>query len=154
MELNEEKIKEEWAKIDSCKTGDTSMAVCEYLADYIASLCGFTRAEMFSRVRNQATTHARWLFWYAYRFMTKDTYSEIAYRTESWHFYTSKSVQVATQKMSSMIDSEPMWNRRWRVVKQFIKLREGYDDEKLDNTIIVQVPRHIKDKIQIVIKEK
>ena len=59
-------------------------------------------------------------------------------------------------KMAVMIERETLWRQRWSVVKQIIRELQETDDEgkKMDNTIIIQVPRGLKDKIQIKIKEK
>ena len=58
--------------------------------------------------------------------------------------------------MAVMIERETLWRQRWSVVKQIIRELQETDDEgkKMDNTIIIQVPRGLKDKIQIKIKEK
>lgn len=55
--------------------------------------------------------------------------------------------------MSMMIENESLWKRRWTIIKRIIKLREQEDDY-IDKTIVIQVPKTLKGKINITIKDK
>jgi len=161
MNVNDEKIKQDWAEIDSNDLKQAlyhlercEMCVEEYLADAVASLCGVSVNDMMSDSATQHFTHTRWLYWYAYRYMTGESFLKIStVLRDGWKRFTKYAVIKGVEKMSQMIESEQVWNKRWAVVKRIIKLREQ-GNEYIDNTIVVQVPRDIKNKINIVIKTK
>ena len=52
-----------------------------------------------------------------------------------------------------MIENESLWKRRWTIIKRIIKLREQEDDY-IDKTIVIQVPKTLKGKVNISIKDK
>lgn len=160
MKTNDE-IREEWRRIDN----DDIRRVCDilrehenraqdYLVDIVAALCGVTVEEMFAATNVARLTHARWLFWYASRYRSTASYDAIARRSERYgHAYDLKTVQNAVNKMSAMIDTTVEWGRRWEVVRRIINLRdEGRPEER--DTIVIHVPRALKDKLNIEIKEK
>lgn len=129
----------------------------DYLAELITSLCDVTVEEAFESTDVIYLAHARWLYWYAYRYMTNESYEKIAKRSSRFgHTFHLRSIQSGVNKMAVMIERETLWRQRWSVVKQIIRELQETDDEgkKMDNTIIIQVPRGLKDKIQIKIKEK
>lgn len=129
----------------------------DYLADLVTALCDVTTEEAFSNTDVIYLAHARWLYWYAYRYMTNESYEKIAKRTSRYgHLFHLRSIQSGVNKMSAMIEIEPVWRQRWSVVKQIIKELQTNEKENsdIDNTIIIQVPRDLRDEIQIKIKEK
>ena len=161
MNVSDEKIKQDWASVDSENLEQAllylkkcEIAVNEYLAEAVASLCGVSAKEMMSNTNATYLTRPRWLFWYAYRYMTGDSYRKMsnALKVGSKEF-SEKGIQGGIEKMSAMINEDSVWNRRWAVVKRIIKLREQ-EGESVDNTIVIQVPKTLKGKVNIQIKDK
>lgn len=158
----EEDIKREWQELDSIDeilrlVRECEYNVQEYLANTVASLCDVDVDTMMSNCDKIYIAQARWLFWYAYRYMTNETYEKIGEmsRTRGKHPFTTNTIGQAINKMSALIESEPIWKKRWMIIKRIIKLRDEVSSEKkTDNTIIIQVPRELRDKLNIQIKEK
>lgn len=161
MSKTEEQIKSEWGKIDeqniekACQllkkqTTDTQY----YLARCIASVCNIEEKDMFARNDGVHVTHARWLYWYAYRYMTREPCKCISRHTAIFgKTYREQSIARCIGKMGQMIENEPIWGKRWIIIKRIIKLRDT-KEESIDNTITINISRELKDKIKIEIKEK
>ena len=125
----------------------------KYLSDFVAALCEVPKDSMLSNTHVAYCAHARYLYWYAYRYMTNESYEKIAAMScESGHKYTQSAIATGVNKMSTMIEEEPLWNKRWLIVKRIIKLQ--WQDETIDNTIVIQVPKDLKGKVNIQIKDK
>ena len=125
----------------------------KYLSDFVAALCEVPKNSMLSNTHVAYCAHARYLYWYAYRYMTNESYEKIAsISCESGHKYTQSAIATGVNKMSTMIEEEPLWNKRWLIVKRIIKLK--WQDETIDNTIVIQVPKELKGKVNISIKDK
>lgn len=126
-----------------------------YLSDYVATLCGITVKEMFSSSDVVFFAHSRWLYWYAYRYITNESYDKIARQDFHYgHKFSQRTIQNGVNKMAMMIEEDTLWKKRWTIIKRIIKLREQYEKPKTDNTIVIQVPKELRDSISIVIKEK
>jgi hypothetical protein len=67
--------------------------------------------------------------------------------------FVGRAIQQGVTKMAMMISNEQVWNRRWNIIKRVIKIRYS-DDEKEDNTITINIPKELRKKIKIEIKEK
>lgn len=127
----------------------------ERLADCAAALCGVDTDEMMHVQGKTRLAHARWLYWYAYRYMTNDSFEKIASLTnQRGHKFTSHAVMYATRKMAVMVENEPMWKKRWTIIRKFIKIQMESCCENVDNTITINIPKHLRDKINIQIKDK
>jgi len=94
-----------------------------WLAYYVASICNVDVNKMLSRSNVMNVAQARWLYWYALRYMTGQSYPEIAENTfTTYHArFAKQGVGQAINKMSMMIDRDLLWNRRWTMVKRIIK---------------------------------
>jgi chromosomal replication initiation ATPase DnaA len=126
----------------------------KYLADFVAALCNVPKEKMLANTHVACCAHARYLYWYAYRYMTNESYEKIAKRSsEDEHRYTQSAIATGVNKMSGMIEKEPLWSKRWFVLKRIIKLHSN-DEDKINSSIVIQVPKEIKDRISITIKEK
>lgn len=97
--------------------------VNKWLAYYVASICNVDVKKMMSRSNVMNVAQARWLYWYAIRYMTGQSYPEIAENTFTIYHarFAKQGVGQAINKMSMMIDSELLWKRRWTMVKRIIK---------------------------------
>lgn len=94
-----------------------------YLADFIASLCNVETERMFSDDNHLDVAQARWLFWYAYRYMTNETYEKIGKLSGELYgkVFTKVGVASSVNKMNIMIEQQPIWKKRWTIVKRIIK---------------------------------
>lgn len=128
-----------------------------YLADFVCALCGVEKKDMMSG-NNSTSVQARWLYWLSYRYMTNESYKKIASMTEphKGKRFSIQGVAVGVNKMSQLVESEPMWKKRWTIIKRIIKQRDNNNNnaQDTDNTIVVQVPKELRDNINIIIKEK
>lgn len=163
MIKNDEEIRQDWKEHvdDNIEQAllclkKSEHGVYEYLAECVASVCETTVKDMLDDNNYIWNAHARWLFWYAYRYMTQDSYEKMARALEVMgHPFAYRTIQSGVTKMTMLIDTNPAWNKRWMVIKRIIKLSERNDvNAAVDNTIVIQVPRHLKDKVNITIKEK
>ena len=96
---------------------------------------------------------ARWLYWYAIRYMTNETYDKIAVRTtaKSGCSFTPNGIGQSINKMAALINSEPIWVKRWTIIKRIIKLRDapanGFEPQETV-TMYVTAPKGIKVEIK------
>jgi chromosomal replication initiation ATPase DnaA len=161
METSDESIKKGWADVEykhiekaleHLRQHEEDIRI--YLADCVAAVCGVERKDMFSESDVACFAHSRYLYWYAYRYMTGEAYEKIARQVpDDGHHFVLRSVQNGVNKMSRMIEEEPVWKRRWTIIKRIIKLR-WQEDEGIDKTIVIQVPKTLKGKVNISIKDK
>lgn len=162
MQRSDEEIKRDWSELDH---SDIDM-VCdilrgheakiqEYLAEIVSSLCEENANEMMTDSTKVKTIHARWLFWYAYRYMTNETYNAISEITlRRWgKKYTEPGISHSVNQMGGMIDSNSIWTKRWNILKRIIKLRDTDVKEKNVGRVIIQTPLELKDFIKIEIKK-
>ena len=130
--------------------------IITYLADTVASLCNIDRKDMLKPTYEAHFAQPRWMFWYAYRYMTHETLEKVADMTEQCGGYrfTPNGIGQSVNKMAQMISSEPMWTKRWTIVKRIIKIRESVTEKKQEGTITIIVPKELKDIINIEVKER
>lgn len=93
------------------------------LADIVASLCDVNVTDMLSSSNKQYLSQARWLFWYAYRVLTQETYEKIAVRTTvDGHTFRPQSIFIGINNMGRMISAaNNVWYMRWEMIKSIIK---------------------------------
>jgi hypothetical protein len=95
-----------------------------YLADFIASLCEVDKDKMFSACNELDVAQARWLYWYAYRYMTGETYEKIGKLSGLYgKTFTKVGVAASVNKMYTLIEQQPIWRKRWVIVKRIIKVQ-------------------------------
>ena len=109
--------------------------VRNYLADFVASLCNVEKEKMFSENNSLDVAQARWLFWYAYRYMTGETYEKI-------ETFTKVGVASSVNKMSVMIEQQPIWKKRWTIVKRIIRITNSLIDENTEEPIKIIIPKN------------
>jgi chromosomal replication initiation ATPase DnaA len=158
---DEEEIKTDWNTLDE-KNIESAMYylrkheqdTSKYLANCVASLCNIEEKDLLADTNAAHISHARWLYWYAYRYLTNESYAKMSQqlKTDSRTF-VGRAIQQGVTKMAMMISNEQVWNRRWNIIKRVIKIRYS-DDEKEDNTITINIPKELRKKIKIEIKEK
>jgi hypothetical protein len=89
----------------------------------VASLCDVDRDKMFTECNNIDVVQARGLYWYARRYMTGDTYEKIGKTPTDGKTFTKVGVATSVNKMAHLIESQPIWKKRWNVIKRIIKLQ-------------------------------
>lgn len=125
-----------------------------HLADFVAALCGVDVDTMLSNDAHDYIVQARGLYWYACRYMTNESYEKIALATQYNGFKFSPScVAKNVAKMMIIIEQEPMWKKRWVIIKRILKLQDKSNNDE-DTTIVVQIPKDLKNKVNIIIKDK
>lgn len=115
-----------------------------YLADFIASLCNVEKEQMFSTCNNLDVAQARWLFWYAYRYMTNETYEKIGKLSGELYgkTFTKVGVAASVNKMYELIEQQPIWRKRWTIVKRIIKFSNTLIEEQENQPIKIVVPKN------------
>ena len=115
-----------------------------YLSDFIASLCNVEKEKMFSTCNNLDVAQARWLFWYAYRYMTNETYEKIGKLSGELYgkTFTKVGVAASVNKMYELIEQQPIWRKRWLIVKRIIKFSNSLIEEDEKQPIRIVVPKN------------
>lgn len=150
----DETIRNEWAALEK----ENIEKACEYLrkhesdiedyiADCVAALCDTNVNDMLSDSFILRLAQPRWLYWYAIRYMTNETYERIAIRTQKkcGIAFAPNGIGQSINRMADLIKKEPIWMKRWAIIKHIIKLRST---TAIDNddvvTIRVTAPKGIK----------
>ena len=120
-----------------------------YLADFVASLCNVDRDKMFSESNSLDVAQARWLFWYAYRYMTNETYEKIGKLSGELYgkTFTKVGVAASVNKMYTLIEQQPIWRKRWTIIKRIIKLQNEMVFEP-QVPITITIPNNVELKIK------
>ena len=121
----------------------------DYMADIVASLCNVDCAAMLTNSSVAYLAQARWLYWYAIRYMTNETYDKIAMRTtaKSGCKFTPNGIGQSINKMALLVAQEPIWVKRWTIIKHIIKLRDMVVKEKSEmETVTMKIiaPKGVK----------
>lgn len=116
-----------------------------WLAYFVSSLCNVELDKMLTDCNTLSVAQSRWLFWYAYRRMTNETYEKIANVSSQYYgkFFTTATVANGITKMAQMIECEPIWTKRWVIIKRIIK---QYRENLIENEepIKIVVPKNAK----------
>lgn len=126
-----------------------------YLANIVAAICDVDSQEMLIDTKHLYNSHARWFYWYAYRYMTNESYDSIARKHECFRKFTESCVGICISKISMMIDQESIWKKRWVLVKRVIKaILHNNDNQECinyDKEVVVKVvpPKGVNIKFQV-----
>lgn len=116
-----------------------------WLAYFVSSLCNVEIDKMLTDCNTLSVAQSRWFFWYAYRRMTNETYEKIANVSSQYYgkFFTTATVANGITKMAQMIECEPIWTKRWVIIKRIIK---QYRENLIENEepIKIVVPKNAK----------
>lgn len=152
----DEQIKNDWQKLETEnieKACDLlrqhESRIEDYMADIVASLCNVDCAAMLTNSSVAYLAQARWLYWYAIRYMTNETYDKIAMRTtaKSGCKFTPNGIGQSINKMALLVAQEPIWVKRWTIIKHIIKLRDMVVKEKSEmETVTMKIiaPKGVK----------
>lgn len=157
---SDEKIRKDWESLDNADVDEVcrmlrqhERRIQDYLVDCVASMCDVEKKDMMTNVSNLNTIHARWLFWYAYRYMTKEPFVRISEVTLRYgKRFTEQSISNSVNKMSRMIAKETVWTKRWIIIRRIIKLRdETINDDDASQTIkvVVHHPKNVEVKLKM-----
>lgn len=91
-----------------------------HLETICAELCGVDVLEMMEDTKLH-NSQARWFYWYAYWYMTKENYTVIAQNRGYKRKFTAPCVCVSISKMADFISANTIWTKRWTIVKAVIK---------------------------------
>lgn len=149
--INEEKVREDWKRLDEENVAEVlrllkghEESIQEYLADYVASLCGVDKHAMMTEMHRIDLLQARWLFWYAYRYMTGETFPKIGEISGRYgRTFPDTTVSGCVNKMGGLINCITIWSKRWNILKRIIKLR-GKDDDTDKVKVVVTTPKNVE----------
>ena len=155
---SDETIRTDWMRIENenieraCELlRGQEYAVQDYMAEISAALCDVDVKEMLSETSVAYLSQARAFFWFSVRYMNSETYDKIAERTQKhggFHF-TPNGIGQAINKMARLIEKEPIWKKRWIMMKRVIKIRElANRDDGMESTITVRVPKGVRVEIE------
>ena len=111
----------------------------DYLAANIAAICDVDVNDMLQASTPNSIVFARWLYWYAYRYMTNDSFETMANKLSAKRKFTSVNISIAVTKMSMMISNEAIWTKRWSIVKKIVKAILEDDSLNVDEVVKVKV---------------
>ena len=151
------KLEEESMQVICDKVKNYERDIQDYLAELVASQCDLDMSEMMTKDDRIHCNHARWLFWYAYRHMTNDTFEHLSQITERYgRKFSHQGINSAVNKMSNLIADNTIWTKRWTVLKRIIKMRDHATEFDFGQTspyptdrISIIVPQELKSKIEI-----
>ena len=142
-------IIDDWKKIDSISSSETIQDLSrrreseqEYLLYCLCAECGVSREEIAQKNKSKFhIIHYRWLFWYAYRYMTNESFLKIAEISRRFgHAYDHRSIRHGVDSIGTMIAREPHWARRWEALKHIIMLRNTIVENLFPQKITIQIP--------------
>lgn len=122
----------------------------------VAELCDENPTDILSVTDKVHISHARWFFWYSVRYMTSESYTKIALYndTSKGHKFDAKTIQNGVNKIAMMIEEQPMWKKRWIIIKRIIKQYQEETETKKEETILIRVPKGIREQLKIKVEEK
>lgn len=101
--------------------------VQEYLAHFVASLCDVDYETMVGNKACDTKTYyiaqCRYLFWYAYRYMTNEPYEKMAERLgKLGRKFSATGIISGVNKMAQMTEKDSIWKNRWLTLKRLIRM--------------------------------
>ena len=154
----DDEIKKSWTEIDDEVVRNVCALLYGYNYDllnnlvyFVASLCDIEPYDMLSINDKIHASQSRWLLWYAYRYMTHESYERIAEQTHiEGHRFQTRSVAAGIEKMSKLVEQETLWGKRWGIIKQIIRIWKNENNEmQASREILVSVPKEIDVKIKV-----
>lgn len=157
---SDEKIIDDWNNLDNADIDEICSLlrlhehrIQDYLVDCVAATCDVDKNDMMTNVSDINTIHSRWLFWYAYRYMTKESFVRISKITQRYgRKFTEQSISNSVNKMGNMIANETIWTKRWVIIKRIIKLRDKAAKSDLQD--VVKVVVHHPKNVEVKLKEE
>lgn len=142
---NKFKENEDNAILGICKIlANYECNICEHIADLVSYSCNVKKERMFSDDRSWDSAQARGLFFYAYKYITNNTYDQISRMTNDVYGrkFTRECIRTSVIKMSELIEKQTIWNKRWSMLKAIIKSQMEYTKEP-QVEITIKVPKNV-----------
>lgn len=108
-----------------------------YIADFIAALCHEEVDTMLSNENALHVAQARWFYWYCIRYMTHESFMKLTQDTNLHHTFKRDTIAKSISRMSIMVSEEPLWRKRWGIMKTIIKAYYSKDDNNAAIRIVV-----------------
>ena len=126
----------------------------EHILNYVCEVCDMTSAEVLSHRRIMPIPLVRGFFWYLIRRTTGYSNQHIAAITSTEDYmFTSAGVGSSITRIINAISHDRLWNARWKQAIIDLDLAKAIErDDELVISMIV--PRGMKDKVKIDIKER
>ena len=123
------------------------------LQENVCAVCGIKKNLLFENTYTLHIAQARWLFWYAYRYMTGEPFTKMTdmFLKNDGGKFTASGITQGVNKMSVLINDNTIWTKRWLTIKNTLGLHLSPEQEC--HTITIQIPKELKDKLKIKIKE-
>lgn len=167
---NDNEIKNEWGDLRKKSFKEIEMVLRKYdydaqtmVASFCASICNVDVADMLSPSDNLYVKQTRWLYMFAIRYMTHETYDAIAKRMMiDGCTITKDGVRKGIERMAELIDNDDTWLGRWVVIKRMIKLKNNPHDYPLSDftdpmpekyKVTISVPKGMGKNIEVDVKE-
>ena len=167
----DKEIRNDWMNLEKKSFKEIEIVLQRYdynmqnmLASFVASICDVDVADMLASTDKMHVSQSRWLYWYAYRYMSHETYERISARTAiDGCRFTKDGIRKGIEKMNELINTENVWMGRWMAIKRMIKLKANphdYYENDFSNPmpqkykLLMQIPRELKDKIVIEVKNE
>lgn len=161
MNKGDERIRQDWETLDNADIEEVcrllrmhETRIQDYLVDCVAAICNVDKTDMMTNTSRLTIIHARWLFWYAYRYMTNESFIRVAEVTQRYgKKFTEQSISNSVNKMGNMIAKETTWAKRWVLVKRIIKLRNSEQKNVVlddDLSVTINHPKNIKVKLNVI----
>lgn len=110
------------------------------LADLVASLCDISKEDLLKDTKHLASKHARWLYWYAYRQMTGESYETMSQRSKQYRRFAQTSIGWGVANMSMMIAEGTIWTKRYTMLRKVIQAANRCEEsEHLMKNVTVKV---------------
>lgn len=155
---SDEKIIDDWNNLDNADIDKVcsllrmhEQRIQDYLVDCVASICDISdKYDMMTNISDMNTIHSRWLFWYAYRYMTKESFVRISEITQRYgRKFTEQSISNSVNKMGNLIANETIWTKRWVIIKKIIKLRSENVNDDDTIKVVVKHPKNVEVKLKM-----
>lgn len=138
-----EEIKEEILQVEQDSIGKAVELLAKYNGDmrnYLlkitAALCEVSEEDLLKNTSHIEIIQSRWLYWYAYRKMTNDSYESIARKSDNGRKFGAACVGQSITKMTRMICNDPIWKKRWDALKQIMGIM-------LDKVDLIPVTKNV-----------
>lgn len=164
MTIDENNIRREMIKSDERFLDELTGLLRSYdynlvssLAHFVAALCNVDVADMLSSIDKSHLSQARWLFWYAYRYITGYSFMHIADVTiYDGHKFAWRSIAGGITNMATLVVQDNIWKKRWAITKRFIVARSDADQvicEKIMTNDPIKITVTVPKKTKVEIKE-
>lgn len=130
-------------------------SIIEYISDLVASLCGISKEEMLADSKKAQGVQVRWFLWYCIRYLTNESYEKIASRMEGMDAtVTGAGIGIGITKMSFLIENEPIWNKRWCIMKKIMKTYNEKNPTNEPKSNVVRVVIHKPNDVDVKVEFK